>query len=151
MFSIRELMVALPPSDSDPAPILERCACHTAGRPLSGELLLSGSGTPQQTRGGGQVSCVWKSFFLSFFVLMMTLVLFVTLSFLITGVVKNSYYSLWWSAAMTRRRSWSRAPSTLCESALLWSRSGNMTCHFAFNVILPLSWCCVFEEIKPFI
>uniref|UniRef100_A0A674DCV0 Actin-related protein 2/3 complex subunit 4 n=1 Tax=Salmo trutta TaxID=8032 RepID=A0A674DCV0_SALTR len=65
MFSIRELMVALPPSDSDPAPILERCACHTAGRPLSGELLLSGSGTPQQTRGGGQVSCVKK--FLSFF------------------------------------------------------------------------------------
>lgn len=56
-------MVALPPSDSDPAPILERCACHTAGRPLPGELLLSGGGTPQQARGGGQVSELSRALF----------------------------------------------------------------------------------------
>lgn len=49
----------LSPSDSDSAPVPQRCACHAAGRPLSGKLLLSGGGAPQQARGGGPVSpCV---------------------------------------------------------------------------------------------
>lgn len=42
-------------SDSDSAPLLKRCEGHLAGRPMSGELLLSGGGAPQQARGGSQV------------------------------------------------------------------------------------------------
>lgn len=42
-------------SDSDSAPLLKRCEGHLAGSPMSGELLLSGGGAPQQARGGGQV------------------------------------------------------------------------------------------------
>lgn len=42
-------------SDSDSAPLLERCEGHLTSGPVSGELLLSGGGTPQQARGGGQV------------------------------------------------------------------------------------------------
>uniref|UniRef100_A0A4W5QRI8 Actin-related protein 2/3 complex subunit 4 n=1 Tax=Hucho hucho TaxID=62062 RepID=A0A4W5QRI8_9TELE len=50
---------SLSPSDSDSAPVPQRRACHAAGRSLSGELLLSGGGAPQQARGGGPVSpCV---------------------------------------------------------------------------------------------
>lgn len=43
------------PTDRHAAPVPERGACHAAGRPVPGELLLAGSGAPQQTRGGGQV------------------------------------------------------------------------------------------------
>lgn len=43
------------PADRHVAPVPERGACHAAGRPVPGELLLAGGGAPQQTRGGGQV------------------------------------------------------------------------------------------------
>lgn len=42
-------------SDSDSAPLLERCEGHPAGGPLPGELLLSGGGAPQQAGGWGPV------------------------------------------------------------------------------------------------
>lgn len=43
-------------SDGDSTSVPERRACHVAGGPLSGELLLSGSGAPQQARSRGPVS-----------------------------------------------------------------------------------------------
>lgn len=42
--------------------------------------------------------------------------------FLLLGVVKSCSFSLWSSAAMIRRKFWSKAPLTLSESALLSNR-----------------------------
>lgn len=49
-----------PLPDSDPAPLPKCCEGHPAGRPVSGEFLLTGCGASQQARGGGQVglSCI---------------------------------------------------------------------------------------------
>ena len=126
-----------PPSDSNFASISQCSACHSAGRPLSGEFLLAGGGETQQARGGSTVSkkvsyllhfargfhnhggmtneadwlvniCKGKLLFRCFCPL--------------SGVVKSCSSSLWSSAVTIRRRSWSRAPSTLSESASLSSR-----------------------------
>lgn len=43
--------------------------------------------------------------------------------FLLSGVVKSCSSNLWSSAVTTKRKSWSRGPLTLSESALLSSRS----------------------------
>lgn len=43
-------------SDSNVAPVSQRCACHTAGRPLPGEFLLTSGGETQQARSGSEVS-----------------------------------------------------------------------------------------------
>lgn len=51
-------LYSVSPLDSDSAPLLKRCEGHLAGRPVPGELLLSGGGAAQQARGGGQVCSV---------------------------------------------------------------------------------------------
>lgn len=106
----------LSPSDSDSAPVPQRCACHAAGRPLSGKLLLSGGGAPQQARGGGPVSvfvrvCVCESVF------------DLGVCYPPSGAAKSCCCSQSSSVVMTRRRFLSRAPSTQSESASLSSRS----------------------------
>lgn len=137
-----------PPSDGYLASVSQCSSCHLAGRTMPGELLLASGGETQQARGGSAVSVWTHKWTTQWMKSELHLYLQVDWScnrrncvFLpLVEVVKSCSSSLWSSAATTRRKFWSRAPSTRSESASLSSRS--------VRLLPGCQWLCFVPSTK---